>query len=137
MRGKLLFVAGLAVGYVLGTRAGRQRYEQIKLAAKNVWESEPVQWAAGQAQDAVADVADKAVAQARKVIAQVSGESAPTATRASATPATRTPTAEPALRGTSPMTGPITTIKPDVAAAARATAKPRTSKAKPKATPGA
>jgi hypothetical protein len=74
MRGKLLFVAGLAVGYILGTRAGRQRYEQIKLAAKNVWESEPVQWAAGQAQDAVADVADKAVAQARKVIAQVSGE---------------------------------------------------------------
>jgi hypothetical protein len=125
MRGKLLFVAGLAVGYVLGTRAGRQRYEQIKLAAKNVWESEPVQWAAGQAQDAVADVADKAVAQARKVIAQVSGES-PAA-------ATRTPTAEPAVRGTSPMTAPITTIKPDAAAAARATAKPRT----PKATPGA
>jgi hypothetical protein len=125
MRGKLLFVAGLAVGYVLGTRAGRQRYEQIKLAAKNVWESEPVQWAAGQAQDAVADVADKAVAQARKVIAQVSGESPASATRK--------PTAEPAVRGTSPMTAPITTIKPDAAAAARATAKPRT----PKATPGA
>jgi hypothetical protein len=125
MRGKLLFVAGLAVGYVLGTRAGRQRYEQIKLAAKNVWESEPVQWAAGQAQDAVADVADKAVAQARKVIAQVSGESPSSATRK--------PTAEPAVRGTSPMTAPITTIKPDAAAAARATAKPRT----PKATPGA
>lgn len=133
MRGKLLFVAGLAVGYILGTRAGRQRYEQIKLAAKNVWESEPVQWAAGQAQDAVADVADKAVAQARKVIAQVSGESATAAARSGASPATRKPTAEPALRGTSPMTGPITTIKPDAAAAARATAKPRT----PKATPGA
>jgi hypothetical protein len=130
MRGKLLFVAGLAVGYVLGTRAGRQRYEQIKLAAKNVWESEPVQWAAGQAQDAVSDVADKAVAQARKVIAQVSGENASTVARASAT---RKPTAEPAVRGTSPMTGPITTIKPDTAAAARATVKPRT----PKATPGA
>jgi hypothetical protein len=115
----------LAVGYVLGTRAGRQRYEQIKLAAKNVWESEPVQWAAGQAQDAVADVADKAVAQARKVIAQVSGESPASATRK--------PTSEPAVRGTSPMTAPITTIKPDAAAAARATAKPRT----PKATPGA
>jgi hypothetical protein len=133
MRGKLLFVAGLAVGYVLGTRAGRQRYEQIKVAAKNVWESEPVQWAAGQAQDAVADVADKAVAQARKVIAQVSGESAAGRGRATAPPAPRIPTAEPAVRGTSPMTAPITTIKPDAAAAARATAKPRT----PKATPGA
>jgi hypothetical protein len=133
MRGKLLFVAGLAVGYILGTRAGRQRYEQIKLAAKNVWESEPVQWAAGQAQDAVADVADKAVAQARKVIAQVSGETPATVTRATSASATRKPTAEPAVRGTSPLTGPITTIKPDAAAAARATAKPRT----PKATPGA
>jgi hypothetical protein len=133
MRGKLLFVAGLAVGYILGTRAGRQRYEQIKLAAKNVWESEPVQWAAGQAQDAVADVADKAVAQARKVIAQVSGETPATVTRTTSASATRKPTAEPAVRGTSPLTGPITTIKPDAAAAARATAKPRT----PKATPGA
>jgi hypothetical protein len=133
MRGKLLFVAGLAVGYVLGTRAGRQRYEQIKLAAKNVWESEPVQWAAGQAQDAVADVADKAAAQARKVMAQVSGGAPATMTRASSAGATRKPTAEPAVRGTSPMTGPITTVMPDAAAAARATAKPRT----PKATPGA
>lgn len=131
MRGKLLFVAGLAVGYILGTRAGRQRYEQIKLAARNVWESEPVQWAAGQAQEAVADVADKAVAQARKVIAQASGESATTAKRSGATTPTRKPTAEPALRGTSPMTGPITTVKPDAAAAARATTKPRTPKARP------
>jgi len=131
MRGKILFVAGLAVGYVLGTRAGRQRYEQIKLAAKNVWESEPVQWAAGQAQDAVADVADKAVAQARKVIAQVSGESPATAKRSSSTRVISNPTAEPAVRGTSPMSGPITTINPDAAGAARATAKPRGTKPTP------
>jgi hypothetical protein len=129
MRGKLLFVAGLALGYVLGTRAGRQRYEQIKLAARNVWESEPVQWAAGQAQEAVADVADKAVAQARKVISQVSGESARPTRRIA--PAPIRPTAEPAVRGTSPMTGPISTIEPDVAAAKRATAKPRAAKETP------
>ena len=30
MRGKILFVFGLAVGYVLGTRASRERYEHIK-----------------------------------------------------------------------------------------------------------
>jgi hypothetical protein len=29
MRGKILIVAGLAVGYVLGARAGRERYEDI------------------------------------------------------------------------------------------------------------
>ena len=43
MRGKLLFVAGAAVGYVLGARAGRKRYEQIKSAAAKVWESPGIQ----------------------------------------------------------------------------------------------
>ena len=37
------FVAGAAVGYVLGTRAGRQRYEQIKAGAHRLWTSDPVQ----------------------------------------------------------------------------------------------
>ena len=43
MRAKLLFVAGAAVGYVLGARAGRKRYEQIKAAAARVWEMPSVQ----------------------------------------------------------------------------------------------
>ncbi|NNC12675.1 YtxH domain-containing protein [Planctomonas sp. JC2975] len=43
MKGKVLFVVGLGVGYVLGTRAGRERYEQIKSAAQRVWESPTVQ----------------------------------------------------------------------------------------------
>ncbi|MGW1163695.1 YtxH domain-containing protein [Streptomyces sp. NPDC002513] len=30
MRYRLTFAAGLALGYVLGTRAGRERYEQLK-----------------------------------------------------------------------------------------------------------
>ena len=43
MRGKLLFIAGGLAGYVLGARAGRQRYEQIKVAANNLWNTKPVQ----------------------------------------------------------------------------------------------
>lgn len=43
MRGKIGFVLGAAVGYVLGTRAGRERYEQIKRGAKKLWGSAPVQ----------------------------------------------------------------------------------------------
>ncbi|GAA5086730.1 hypothetical protein GCM10025760_07000 [Microbacterium yannicii] len=43
MRGKAGLVLGLAVGYVLGTRAGRQRYEQIKTQWLKVWNAEPVQ----------------------------------------------------------------------------------------------
>ncbi|MET9076486.1 YtxH domain-containing protein [Streptomyces sp. NPDC004232] len=36
MRYRLTFVAGLAVGYVLGTRAGRERYEQLKKYARRI-----------------------------------------------------------------------------------------------------
>jgi hypothetical protein len=43
MRGKLIFVAGAAVGYVLGSRAGHGRYEQIAAGASKFWNSKPVQ----------------------------------------------------------------------------------------------
>ncbi|MEU0601932.1 YtxH domain-containing protein [Streptomyces sp. NPDC006393] len=36
MRYRLVFIAGLAVGYVLGTRAGRERYEQLRKSARQV-----------------------------------------------------------------------------------------------------
>ena len=51
--GKVSFVAGVAVGYVLGARAGKQRYEQIKGQATRLWASEPVQSRVGSATDAV------------------------------------------------------------------------------------
>jgi alkanesulfonate monooxygenase SsuD/methylene tetrahydromethanopterin reductase-like flavin-dependent oxidoreductase (luciferase family) len=34
MRYRLTFITGVAVGYVLGTRAGRERYEQLRAAAQ-------------------------------------------------------------------------------------------------------
>jgi len=43
MRGKAALVVGLVAGYVLGTRAGRERYEQIKAQAEKVWEQPVVQ----------------------------------------------------------------------------------------------
>lgn len=43
MRGKIALVAGVAAGYVLGSRAGRARYEQIAKAASKFWQSKPVQ----------------------------------------------------------------------------------------------
>jgi len=43
MRGKAGLVVGLAVGYVLGTRAGRERYEQIKAQWLKLWHTAPVQ----------------------------------------------------------------------------------------------
>ncbi len=43
MKGKLLMAAGAAFGYVLGTRAGRERYEQIKARAGELWRDPQVQ----------------------------------------------------------------------------------------------
>src|SRR3954453_4430605 len=50
MRGKLMFLGGLAAGFVLGSRAGREKYEEIRVNAKKVWEHPTVQEAAGVAQ---------------------------------------------------------------------------------------
>ena len=43
MRYKATFLVGLAIGFVFGTRAGRERYEQMKKAATQVVQSPPVQ----------------------------------------------------------------------------------------------
>lgn len=42
MRYRLTFVTGLAVGYVLGTRSGRERYEQIRKSARRITENPAV-----------------------------------------------------------------------------------------------
>jgi hypothetical protein len=47
MRGKVLFIGGLAAGWVLGTRAGRERYEQLLDAVRKVKDHPTVQEAAG------------------------------------------------------------------------------------------
>jgi SLT domain-containing protein len=51
MRGKISLLAGGAIGYVLGTRAGRERYEQIRTQAQSLWNNPKVQEKASQAQD--------------------------------------------------------------------------------------
>jgi hypothetical protein len=51
MKGKVGLVIGLAAGYVLGARAGRERYEQIKAQVDKVWNLEPVQEQVGKAKE--------------------------------------------------------------------------------------
>jgi uncharacterized protein YjbJ (UPF0337 family) len=51
MKGKAGLVVGLAVGYVLGSRAGRERYEQIKEQWLKVWNLDPVQEQVGKVKD--------------------------------------------------------------------------------------
>ncbi|MFC4113077.1 YtxH domain-containing protein [Nonomuraea zeae] len=47
MRYRMTFAVGLAVGYVLGSRAGRERYEQIKRTAQRVADNPRMQEVAG------------------------------------------------------------------------------------------
>ena len=54
---KLMLLAAGGVGYVLGARAGRERYEQIKKAATRVKEDPRVQEKAHQAADLAKDKA--------------------------------------------------------------------------------
>ncbi|GAA1026240.1 hypothetical protein GCM10009557_03270 [Virgisporangium ochraceum] len=51
MRGKLWFLGGLAAGFVLGARAGREKYEEIVATARKVREHPTVQEARGVVQE--------------------------------------------------------------------------------------
>ena len=56
-RYRITFLTGLAVGFVLGARAGRERYEQLKRATRRVADSPAAQQAAGAVQAQAANLA--------------------------------------------------------------------------------
>ncbi|MCU1422442.1 MAG: YtxH protein [Microbacteriaceae bacterium] len=113
MKGKILLLVGVGIGYVLGTRAGREKYDEIKAAVDRLWNDPRVQRQVNQAEDFVKDkgpeVAEFLADGAKKVVAQVSGSKAPTRR-----PAARTTPAKPPA--------PPTPVKP--AASAPPTSKP-------------
>ena len=51
--GKLGFMVGFGAGYVLGSKAGHERYEQLRRLYDNVASSPQFQRASGKAKDAV------------------------------------------------------------------------------------
>ncbi len=81
MKGKILLLVGLGVGYVLGTRAGRERYEQIMDAANKLWNDPRVKQRVDQAEDFVKDkapdVAEFLADGAKNVVSKVSGSTPP------------------------------------------------------------
>lgn len=79
---KLSLLAAVAVGYVLGTRAGRARYEQIKHQAEKVWNTDPVQSTVDKAQEAAKHAASDVghrVAETAKDVSSVVTEKVKTA----------------------------------------------------------
>ncbi|MEU6404638.1 YtxH domain-containing protein [Streptomyces sp. NPDC046985] len=61
MRYRLVFIAGLAVGYVLGSKAGRERYEQLRKSARQVAQNPAVRNTAETAAQQGRQFAGKAV----------------------------------------------------------------------------
>ncbi|SRR5690606_10817722 len=63
MKGKLTLLAGAAIGYVLGTRAGRERYEQLKASVSRAWKDPRVQERVTEAEHFISDTAKHTVPQ--------------------------------------------------------------------------
>jgi hypothetical protein len=72
---RISFLIGLAIGYVLGAQAGRERYEQLKQLARKAAESPAMQQTAGalqaQAQATARTAKDKATTSIRKGASKV------------------------------------------------------------------
>ena len=94
---KLMMLAAGAAGYVLGTRAGRERYEQIKSGAQKVKNNPTVQRKAREAgtavkenapvvKDKVAEAAASAKVTAQEKLDRSGGDSSQTATANAAYP---------------------------------------------------
>lgn len=78
MNGKLKVLIGLGIGYVLGTRAGRERYEQITAQAQRFIRDPRVQKKAAQARDVAAEKAGDAVHAAKGKVNEKRGTDEPT-----------------------------------------------------------
>lgn len=70
MRYRVTFLAGLAAGFVVGARAGRERYEQMKKLARRAADNPAVQQAAGAAAAQATELAKTAAGKAADQVQQ-------------------------------------------------------------------
>ena len=95
---KLLFVVGLGAGFVLGARAGRERYDEIVAAANKVWQNPRVAKARADveayAREQAPIIAERAEAAAKAAPGVIKDAADKTATLAKDVAATTTATAK-------------------------------------------
>jgi len=114
VRYKLTFLAGVALGYVLGARAGRARYEQMSDLASRVAATDAVQKAreaaseqashlAEVAKTAVGEKVGAAVADGRQRVEEALGDRLPERLRSTDASKPSAPAAPPSMQ-TSPGT---------------------------------
>ena len=73
---KSSLLIGVAIGYVLGSRAGHERYEQIKSGARRVRQNPQVQNVAHKAQDAATQQATAAAELAKDKVTSAASTAA-------------------------------------------------------------
>lgn len=106
MKGKLAFVLGAGIGYVVGTRGGRQQFERIKGWASDAWHDPRVQStvedlessAARFAKDQGAVLKDKAVNAVKSAVSRSDADEDPEADLRTARPSD-SPVTPPPDRG--------------------------------------
>ncbi len=108
---KLTALVAAGVGYVLGARAGRQRYEQLRQAATRVKSNPKVQQTAQQAKEAAPVLKEKVTGAATAASSKVKGSessgsdvSTTTVTPTTVTTSAPLPTTEPTAASTSSTT---------------------------------
>jgi hypothetical protein len=72
MRGRLGFFVGLGAGYVLGAKAGRERYEQLRRLYENLLASPAFQRATGKVKNAAGTGFGQAKDKASEGVSKVS-----------------------------------------------------------------
>jgi hypothetical protein len=91
MKGKILLVVGLGVGYVLGTRAGREKYDKMKAATSAFWNDPRVKAQVDNVEEFVREKAPEVSEfisdSAKKVVGSVTGSKATPASKPAAKPA--------------------------------------------------
>ena len=70
----VIFVAGVAVGFVFGSKAGRQAYEKIRRQVTDFKQSPPVQQVANDVKDLAGKAASEAGDRVSEVIDKASGK---------------------------------------------------------------
>lgn len=70
MRRKAAFITGFAVGYVMGARAGRERYEQLREAARSMLNQPHVR----ETVQTLQDVGGEAAEAARHKVGEMGGK---------------------------------------------------------------
>ena len=90
MKGKILLVVGLGVGYVLGSRAGREKYDELVGKVQKFWNDPRVQTQVGNAQEFVKEKAPDVADFLSNTVKKAAPKASTAKTSAARKPAART-----------------------------------------------